>query len=244
MTTLTITEPTTSTAAPWMGRRWEHRQAAIAGIGSLLICTLYWAGTKRFAPDYIPGWVEFTGTTTSLWAVWITQKRNVLAQPIGIISVLFMGYFFSTIGLVGQQWLQWGFYLPVQFLAWHQWTRGGKDATELPVTFLKPKNRAISVMAVVIATIVLGWALNAGWDNALYTYWDASIVGASIVAQMLLTRKKAEAWVFWILPVNVSAIGLYLNTGANMFAALYMAFLVMAFFGGWRWVKAARKGEA
>ena len=237
------TIPTTAaTAAPWFGRRWEHRQAAIAATGSLLACTLYWLGTKRFAPDFVPGWVEFGGTMTSLWSVWITQRRNVLALPVGIVSVILMGWFFRDIGLVGQEWLHWGYYLPVQFWAWAQWTRGGEEQTELLVTRLSNPARILALAGGAIATMALGWLLDAGWDDALYTYWDASIVAASVVAMLLLSRKKVESWWLWILPVNVSAIGLYLTTGAYMFAALYGLFLVMAFVGLARWIRAAQVG--
>jgi nicotinamide mononucleotide transporter len=234
MATIPTTEGPAATAAPWFGRRWEHRQAAIAAIGSLLACILYWLGTKRFAPDVVPGWVEFGGTMTSLWSVWITQRRNVLALPVGIVSVILMGWFFRDIGLVGQEWLHWGYYL--------QWTRGGEEQTELLVTRLSNPARVLALTGGAIATMALGWLLDAGWDDALYTYWDASIVAASVVAMLLLSRKKVESWWLWILPVNVSAIGLYLATGAYMFAALYGLFLVMAFVGLARWIRAARVG--
>ncbi len=94
------------------------------------------------------------------------------------------------------------------------------------------------------ATVLLGWLLDAGWEDALYTYWDASIVAASVVAMILLSRKKVESWWLWILPVNVSAIGLYLSTEAYMFAALYVLFLVMAFVGLAKWMRAASEGVA
>ena len=81
-------------SAPWFGRRWEHKHAIVAGIGSFVLCWIYWFGTRIWAPDYVPGVIEFSGTTTSLWSVWITQKRNVLALPIGIVSVILMGWFF------------------------------------------------------------------------------------------------------------------------------------------------------
>ena len=242
MATIPTTEGPAATAAPWFGRRWEHRQAAIAATGSLLACTLYWLGTKRFAPDVVPGWVEFGGTMTSLWSVWITQRRNVLALPVGIVSVILMGWFFRDIGLVGQEWLHWGYYLPVQFWAWAQWTRGGEEQTELLVTRLSNPARVLALAGGAIATMALGWLLDAGWDDALYTYWDASIVAASVVAMLLLSRKKVESWWLWILPVNVSAIGLYLATGAYMFAALYGLFLIMAFVGLARWIRAAQVG--
>ncbi len=240
MATIPTTEGPAATAAPWFGRRWEHRQAAIAAIGSLLACSMYWLGTKRFAPDFVPGWVEFGGTMTSLWSVWITQRRNVLALPVGIVSVILMGWFFRDIGLVGQEWLHWGYYLPVQFWAWAQWTRGGEEQTELLVTRLSNPARVLALAGGAIVTMALGWLLDAGRGDALYTYWDASIVAASVVAMLLLSRKKVESWWLWILPFNVSAIGLYLATGAYMIAALYGLFLVMAFVGLARWIRAAQ----
>ena len=235
---------TTSAAAPWFGRPWEHRQAAVAAVGSVAACWLYWLGTKMWAPDVTPGVIEFAGTATSLWSVWITQRRNVLALPAGIISVVLMGWFFRDIGLAGQTWLHWGYYLPVQFWAWSQWTRGGDGQSELTVTRLATRTRAGVLGAALVATVVLGWVLDAGWDDALYTLWDASIVAASVVAMILLSRKKVESWWLWILPVNVSAIGLYLSTGAYMFAALYVLFLIMAFVGLAKWIRAEAEGVA
>jgi nicotinamide mononucleotide transporter len=229
-------------AAPWFGRPWEHRHAAFAAVGSLAAGTAYWLATRRFAPDIAPGYVEFTGTVTSLWSVWITQRRNVLALPAGIVSVVLMGWFFFEIDLIGQTWLHWAYYLPVQFWAWAEWTRGGENRSELRVTRLSTAGRLMVLAAGVIFTAAFGWFLNAGWDRALYTYWDASIVAASVVAMVLLSKKKVESWWLWILPVNVSAIALYLTTGAYMFAALYMLFLVMAFGGLSRWVAAAAGG--
>lgn len=232
----------THVAAPWFGRPWEHRQAAIAAVGSFAACAVYWLGTKRFAPDAVPGWIEFTGTATSLWSVWITQRRNVLALPVGIVSVILMGWFFHNIELVGQMLLQWGYYVPVQFWAWAQWTRGGEEHTELTVTTLRNRDRLRVLAAGVALTVALGWFLDAGWEEAVYTYWDASIVAASVLAMILMSRKKVESWWLWILPVNVSAILLYGATGAYMFAALYCLFLVMAFVGLAKWRRAATEG--
>jgi nicotinamide mononucleotide transporter len=168
----------------------------------------------------------------------------VLALPTGIASVVLMGWFFRDIGLIGQTWLHWGYYIPIQLWAWANWTRGGADHTELVVTRLRLRGRAAVVGAVAVATVTLGRFLDAGWDEGLYTYWDASIVGASVMAQLLLSMKKVESWWLWIGPVNVSAILLYIRTDAYMFAALYCLFLVMAFAGLARWRSAARVGAA
>lgn len=237
MTAATLSQP-----APWFGRRWEHHQAAVAAVGSLAACTAYWAATIRFAPEVTPDVVEFAGTATSLWSVWITQKRNVLALPVGIVSVALMGWFFLEIDLIGQMLLHWVYYLPIQFWAWREWTRGGENYSELTVSRLSTAARIGSLAAIGVFVWALGWLLDAGWDSALYTYWDASIVAASIVAMVLLSRKKVESWCLWIGPVNVSAILLYTASEAYMFAALYGVFLVMAFVGWARWHRAADAG--
>jgi nicotinamide mononucleotide transporter len=230
----------TQDTVPWFGRTWEHKHAAFAGVGSLFLCTLYYVGTRTFSPEFTPNTLEFTGTFASLWSVWITQKRNVLALPIGIVAVVFMGWFFYDIDLVGQFLLHWVYYVPVQAFAWYHWRQGGQDDTELIVTRVSNPQRAAYAASIIGFTVFFGAVLNAGWDDALYTYWDASIVAASVVAMVLMTQKKYESWWLWIGPVNVSAIILYYQTEAYMFSALYCLFLAMAFVGLDRWMNAQK----
>ena len=235
-----LSEPR-AVAAPWFGRSWEHRHAAVAGLGSLALCALYALAARLWAVDAAPGLIEFTGTMTSLWSVWITQRRNVLALPVGIVSVVLMGWFFHRIGLQGQMLLHFGYYVPIQLWAWAEWTRGGEENTELTVTRLGTGFRLAVVVSIVVLTVVIGRLLDAVWNDALYVYWDASIVAASVVAMALMAKKKVESWWLWILPVDVSAIGLYASSGAFMFSALYVLFLVMACVGLRRWARAAAR---
>lgn len=237
-----VGHPPAREAAPWFGRPWEHRQATIAGVGSVALCWLYWMAATRWAPDAVPGPIEFWATATSLWSVWITQRRNVLAMPVGIASVILMGWVFYDIALYGQMLLQWGYYVPAQIWAWAEWTRGGEGRTELTVTRLSPRGRLVTCIALVVGTVILGRVLDAGWGDAVSTYWDASIVAASVLAMVLMARKKVESWWLWIVPIDLSAIGLYLQTGARMFAALYALFLVMAIIGLLKWQRAAADG--
>lgn len=227
-------------AAPVTGRPHERRQAILAGVGALGVCLVYVLGVRTFAPEFAPGIIEFIGTATSLWCVWITRRQNVLSIPIGIVSVIAMGVFFWQIGLIGQSLLHLVYYLPIQVVGWWMWTRGGAQGTELAVSRLTASQRAALLPAIVAGTIVGGRLLDAGFDQAVLTSWDASVVAASVIAQLLLMAKKVESWWLWIGPVNVSAIGLYLVTGAYMFTALYVVFLVNAFVGHAQWQAARR----
>lgn len=59
--------------------------------------------------------------------------------------------------------------------------------------------------------------------------------GGSVVAQLLLLRKKLENWVIWIA-VDVLSIGIYLYKDVYLTAGLYVVFLLLAIGGliGWR----------
>jgi nicotinamide riboside transporter PnuC len=65
--------------------------------------------------------------------------------------------------------------------------------------------------------------------------WDTSIVAASITAQLLMTAKKLECWLWWQVPVNLSAIALYAATDAWAFAFLYIVYLLNATSGFLLW---------
>ena len=65
-----------------------------------------------------------------------------------------------------------------------------------------------------------------------------------LAAQLLLTAKRIESWWLWLVPVDVSAIALYMRTDAEMFAALYCVYLVLASLGLRDWVRASRAQSA
>ena len=134
------------------------------------------------------------------------------------------------------------YYFPIQWWGWYNWVYGGQHRSELRVTWLANWERLLQVAIIVAGTLIFGRLLESFYDWALYTYWDASIVASSVAAQFLLTRKKVEAWFLWLIPVNVSAIFLYSLTGAYMFAALYVVFLVNAFAGVLNWIGDAKPG--
>ena len=219
----------------YLGGAEKHREMLVYGLSALILSAFYAAAGHIFAPDFVPGIGEFTGTATALACVLLTRLQNKWCWPLGIVSVVAMGTVFWQAGLIGQAWLHILYYFPIQFWGWWNWANGGANRTELSVSALSWTERTVWVSAIVLFTLFFGRVLVAGWDQEIHTYWDASIVAASVIAQFLLSRKKVEAWLLWLLPVNVSAILLYVTTGLYMFAALYAIFLVNAGYALWQW---------
>jgi len=183
--------------------------------------------------------LEFWSLIFSFACVWLSRTENVHSMSTGIVSVVLMGIFLLRIGLVGQGWLQFVYYVPIQIYGWWAWCRGGVGRTELAVTRLSPKQWA-GIVILFIST----WAGFYGLFNFLYEdpqflIWDTSIVSASFIAQVLMTRKKVECWYLWTIPVNVSAVLLYWRASVPAFSFLYLIFLINAAFGWRQWRKSA-----
>lgn len=217
---------------------------------ALLAATTVWvyaAAMQRWSPELAPTRLEIFGTATSLACVWLTRRQNVLSIPYGIVSVLAMGAFFFEIGLVGQGWLHLGYYVPIQFVGWWVWIRAGAGRTDLPVGWLSSRARVAVAVGVVAGTLLLAVVFERLHGPGAYLVWDSSIVAASVAAQSLLIVKRIESWWLWLIPVDVSAILLYLRSDAEMFAALYALYLVLASMGLRDWHlawKAQRAGAS
>jgi nicotinamide mononucleotide transporter len=102
---------------------------------------------------------------------------------------------------------------------------------ELRVTRLGAAGWLAAVAVGTLVTVAWGMFLGRTTD-AVLPFWDAGVLGFSLVAQWLQARKKRENWLFWS-GVNAVALGLYFSQGLRVTAVLYAVFLGLAVFG-WR----------
>lgn len=223
-----------------LGGRKEHIENIIVAIVMLAVTALYECITWYFLPTFTFNVYEFIGTWSGLTTVWLARTQNVLCWPWGIVSAGALGYFFAGIGLPGQQWLNWGYFLVIQLWAWPYWAFGGKEKAELPVTTLGVQGRVLMLAAIAIGTAVVYAAIDLLVPGSHYPVVDAVVVASSIVAQYLLGRKNVESWILWLGPVNVLSIGLFFTAGAYTVMALYAAFFIHAIFALRSWQKSAR----
>jgi nicotinamide mononucleotide transporter len=219
-----------------VGNYQSHKEALGVLISMLVVTLLYEFASNQILSDFTFNWYEFVGTWTGLTTVWMARTQNILTWPIGIVSAGCLGYFFSTIGLPGQQWLNWGYFLIIQFWAWPNWAFGGKKATELKVTTLNWPGKISMLLVVVLGTFIVYEVINYISPGSQYPIIDSIVVASSIVAQYLLGLKKVESWFLWLGPVNVLSIILFFLSGAYIVMALYVAFLIHAVFAirSWR----------
>lgn len=231
---------TSHTITAFLGSKKAHLENAYVTLAMLLVTLAYEALSAHLVPDFAFNPYEFMGTWAGLTCVWLCRTQNILCWPWGIVSAVAFGFFFSEIGLPGQQWLNWGYFLIIQIFAWPYWAFGGKERTELPVTMLSWGGRAVTLLALVLGTYAVYVANDTLVPGSFHPILDATVVASSVVAQFLMGRKKVESWLLWLGPVNLLSIILFFSAGAYTVMALYVAFFIHAFFATRTWYREER----
>lgn len=183
---------------------------------------------------------EIVGAVTGLVCVWLAARQNVWTWPIALISVGCYFIFFYQIRLYADMGLQ-VFFFGSNLYGWYEWLHGGKNQSTLPVTQLKIQHLGLIVIAGAITSVLLALYFQ-HFTNASYPWLDSTLAAFSVVAQILLTRKKIENWVIW-LAVDVVYVGLYWKKEAYLTAGLYFIFLIIAAQGWWAWRKSMKAGR-
>jgi nicotinamide mononucleotide transporter len=180
--------------------------------------------------------VEAIGTLLGLLCVVLYVRQNIWSWPVGLAQVLLFIIVFYEAKLYSDLVLH-VIYVGMQIYGWHHWLRGGDQGASLPVTRLTRKSLGVWAAVATLGCVLWG-LLMASYTDAAAPYPDAFIAATSLVAQWLITRKKLEAWWFWIA-VDVAAIGVYLYKSLYFASALYLLFLGLAITGYRSWRKAS-----
>lgn len=181
---------------------------------------------------------EVVGVAFGLLSVWLTVRRSIWCWPTGIISVSAFGILFFEIKLYADMMLQ-VFFLATSFIGWYFWVRGGPDNAGLPISTLSTAQIMLLMAGLAISIFIVGYMFST-YTDAHIPFWDATASGMSVMAQILLMRKKIENWYLWIA-VDVLSIGIYIYKEVYLTAGLYIVFLFLATGGLIEWRKALNK---
>ena len=183
---------------------------------------------------------EIVGVVFGLLSVWLTVRRSIWCWPTGIVSVAAFAILFFEIKLYADMLLQ-IFFLVTSIAGWYFWLHGGRDRTELPISTLSRTQIALLGVGLALCIYVVGYLFST-YTDAHIPFWDATASGMSVLAQILLMRKKLENWYLWI-SVDVLSIGIYTYKQVYLTAGLYVIFLVLATGGLIEWRKAFKQTE-
>lgn len=185
--------------------------------------------------------LEIIAVVLGLANVGLLVRRSIWNYPFGLAMVALYFVIFAEARLYGEAGLQ-VFFFVVQGWGWWLWARAGGMAQMVAVEWMGWRARMVAITLVAGSSLTIGWAM-ARYTDAALPFADATIAGASVVAQVLLALRRVENWALWIA-IDVLSVGVYVNRELYLTAGLYVVFLVMAVAGLREWAKAARAGEA
>lgn len=173
--------------------------------------------------------LEVFSFALSVCTVALNIRQIHWAWLFSILSSALYGIVFFHSRLYGDMGLQLVFIL-VSVWGWVCWLRGTGEVS-LPVSRLTMLQWGASVVAWAAGFILLAWFLKVQTDTDV-PQMDGFLTAGSLLGQVLLSRKKIENWLIWIL-VDLLYVGLYVYKNLVLTAVLYAVFVIMAM-AGWR----------
>ncbi|MDA9554934.1 nicotinamide riboside transporter PnuC [Pelobium sp.] len=179
-------------------------------------------------------WIEWFGVITGALCVYLAAKENILNWPIAMLSVTTYIYIFYQAKLYGDTLLQF-YFLGTSVYGWYYWTFGQSKSlkSERPVSTLLKKDWLIILFVQVIFCVLIGILLDKYTDTDV-PFIDSFCTVMSFIAQYLMTRKKLENWLIWVI-VDIAYIPLYIHKNLLATAVLYFVFLLIALKGYFDW---------
>ncbi len=185
--------------------------------------------------------LEYIAAALGLANIVLLVLRSIWNYPFGLVMVVLYGFVYFEQRFYSDAWLQLFFFV-VQIYGWWNWyqARGGDGL--IRVELMSFAERAVWSVLLVTASIGEGWYL-AHYTTDSAPWLDAPTTVISVVAQILLSLRKIENWILWIV-ADVVQIGLYYWKGLYPTTGLYVVFLVMSAVGIVQWWRQLKAQEA
>ena len=177
-------------------------------------------------------WIEIGAVAFALAYLVLAIRQSQLCWPAALISVTLSLVLFYDARLYPEAALQ-IFYFVMAVYGWYQWRRGGTEHAGVKVTVWSARAHVISIAAVGVLSAGVGAAL-AARTNAALPYADSFTAIGALVATYMVAKKVLENWIYWFVLDGVSVF-VYVARGLNVYALLYVLYLVLIVIGYRRW---------
>lgn len=190
--------------------------------------------------DYPISYVELIGTLFGLISVYFASRANILTWGTGIVNEVFLFILFFQVQLYADMFLQIYFFI-VTLYGWYKW-KSKTDESKISETSFR--NKIFLTVTILIGTLISGFLFTNIHlylptyfkIQAAYPFTDSFVMVSSIIATILLAKKKIENWYLWIA-IDLVCVVLYFKKGVYFLSLEYFIFLGLASYGLYHWKK-------
>jgi nicotinamide mononucleotide transporter len=174
--------------------------------------------------------VEPLAVVLALAYVWLAAKQNKWCWLCALVSTAIYSWLFWQVSLPFHTLLNL-YYLLMAIYGWYHW-QGEAEQPLAVKRWALAKHLALIGLGSLICTLL--WLFTANWFDGDYLLFDITITVFSVLTTWLVVIKVLENWLYWIV-INSLATYLYMQKAMDLTAALYLIYIVMAFYGYQQW---------
>ena len=191
------------------------------------------------------GWIEYIAVFAGILSVWYSRKENILVYPVGLINTIFYIYLSFKGHLLGEASVNL-YYTIMSIYGWILWTK--KDKSSQPVLYITKASgkewiqHLLFFAAFYIAIFFSLTELKKAFAPGAIPWADALASASAFTGMWLMTKKKTESWIWWII-TNIASIPLYFVKGYVFTSVYYVVLLALAVSGLMEWNKRSKHGN-
>jgi nicotinamide mononucleotide transporter len=168
----------------------------------------------------------------------LAVRQNIACWYAAFISTGIFMFLFFDVRLYMESALQ-VYYLLMAVYGWHQWKHGSTTSTSLPVSTWTVRQHVVAIALVCVATLASAWLLTL-YTDARLPLLDSFTTWGAVITTYMVAKKILENWVYWLVIDSVS-IYLYVDRAMYFTTLLFIAYIVIIFFGWASWLKSYRR---
>ncbi|HSG97792.1 MAG TPA: nicotinamide riboside transporter PnuC [Woeseiaceae bacterium] len=134
------------------------------------------------------------------------------------------------------------FYFAMAIYGWYVWTTGRSDGHKKAVVVWPAYVHVLALAFIAVGSGINGYLLETRTDQA-FPYLDSFTTWAAVWATFLVARKVLENWWYWLV-IDAIYVYLYWSRDLDLFAALFVVYMIMIPFGIVSWTRSWREAQA
>ncbi len=184
--------------------------------------------------------LEIAANAFAIASILCAARNSVHTWWTGIIGCSLFGLLFWHTQLYADVLLQ-VFFVVASMFGWWNWHASASHAA-LPIKRTPLRSFALMGAGALLAGAAYGLVLHR-FTDAYAPFADSSVLCLSVLAQLLLMRRRIETWPVWVL-VNTIAVPLYASRGLTLTSVLYAAYWINAWLAWRHWRRLWREQGA
>jgi len=168
------------------------------------------------------------------------KRENILVYPLGIINVLIYVYICFNTKLYAYAGIN-VFYAVMSAYGWYNWLRKNEKDEQIQISRLKLPGIILYIVLIIGFFFVLKFLLDRYTDSEI-PFWDALTTAIYVIAMWLLSQKKIEHWLLWIVG-DIISICMFAWLDLYFSSFQFLVFTIIAIFGFFEWRKKYVRGK-